>query len=69
MPSVGKHDTSADYARAVTPVTGKGYWAYADAYTVSLLKAWWGDAATAQNDGPTITCPASTARRGLNRRS
>ena len=24
----------------------KGYWAAADTYTVSLLKAWWGDAAT-----------------------
>lgn len=50
MPSVGKHDTFADYLAAVTPATGKGYWAYADAYTVSLLKAWWGDAATAEND-------------------
>jgi formate dehydrogenase major subunit len=27
-----------------------GAWGYMDAYMVSLLKAWWGDAATAEND-------------------
>jgi formate dehydrogenase major subunit len=27
-----------------------GYWGHMDAYLVSLLKAWWGDAATAEND-------------------
>jgi formate dehydrogenase major subunit len=30
--------------------TDKGFWANMRAYTVSLLKAWWGDAATADND-------------------
>jgi formate dehydrogenase major subunit len=30
--------------------TQKGYWAGMRAYTVSLLKAWWGDAARADND-------------------
>jgi formate dehydrogenase major subunit len=28
----------------------KGFWAEMDSYLVSLLKAWWGDAATADND-------------------
>ncbi|MDQ1385839.1 MAG: formate dehydrogenase major subunit [Actinomycetota bacterium] len=28
----------------------KGFWAEMKSYTVSLLKAWWGDAATADND-------------------
>jgi formate dehydrogenase major subunit len=28
----------------------KGFWANMGAYTVSLLKAWWGDAATESND-------------------
>ncbi|MGW4115490.1 formate dehydrogenase [Actinosynnema sp. NPDC004786] len=28
----------------------KGFWADMDAYAVSLLKAWWGDAATPDND-------------------
>ena len=60
---------SADYVRAVTPVTGKGYRAYADAYTVSLLKAWWGDAATAENDGPTTTCPPQRPGGDPTRRS
>ena len=71
MPSVGKHDTFADYVRAVTPATGKGYWAYADAYTVSLLKAWWGDAATAENDWaydylPRLNGPAGTYQTVVN---
>jgi formate dehydrogenase major subunit len=30
--------------------TDKGYWANMRAYLVSLLKAWWGDAATESND-------------------
>jgi formate dehydrogenase major subunit len=30
--------------------TGKGYWANMRSYLVSLLKAWWGPAATAGND-------------------
>jgi formate dehydrogenase major subunit len=30
--------------------TQKGYWANMRAYLVSLLKAWWGDAATADNE-------------------
>jgi formate dehydrogenase major subunit len=30
--------------------TEKGFWGNMRAYTVSLLKAWWGDAATAGND-------------------
>jgi formate dehydrogenase major subunit len=30
--------------------TDKGFWANMRAYTVSLLKAWWGDAATDAND-------------------
>jgi formate dehydrogenase major subunit len=30
--------------------TDKGYWGNMRSYLVSLLKSWWGDAATAQND-------------------
>jgi formate dehydrogenase major subunit len=30
--------------------SGSGFWGHTDAYLVSLLKAWWGDAATADND-------------------
>jgi formate dehydrogenase major subunit len=40
-----------DYVAAVgTPETHKGYWANGRAYATSLLKAWWGDAATKDND-------------------
>ncbi|OBJ53922.1 formate dehydrogenase [Mycobacterium asiaticum] len=50
MPKAGLHDTFRDYIDAVGPKNQKGYWAEADAYIVSLLKAWWGDAARADND-------------------
>jgi formate dehydrogenase major subunit len=65
MPVAGTHDTLADYLAVVGPKGQKGFWANADAYTVSLLKAWWGDAATADNDWaydylPRLTGPAGT---------
>jgi formate dehydrogenase major subunit len=46
MPEPGP--SLADYVEAHTPRTG--YWGRAAAYVTSLLKAWWGDAATADND-------------------
>jgi formate dehydrogenase major subunit len=48
MPSAHAHDALEDYVEQNSPHTG--YWANMGAYTVSLLKAWWGDAATAAND-------------------
>ncbi len=50
MPKAGTHDTLADYLEAVGSKKQKGFWANADAYTISLLKAWWGDAARKDND-------------------
>ncbi len=50
MPKVGTHDTLAAYLASISSPEQKGFWAHADAYSVSLLKAWWGDAATADND-------------------
>ncbi len=50
MPVVGKQDTYRDYLDAVASTQQKGYWAAAESYVVSLLKAWWGDAATAENN-------------------
>ncbi len=50
MPSAGVHDTLDDYLNAVGPKNQKSFWANADAYTISLLKAWWGDAATPENN-------------------
>ncbi|MGH2979185.1 MAG: formate dehydrogenase, partial [Solirubrobacterales bacterium] len=48
MPYPRETATLADYVAANTPETG--YWGRAPAYVVSLLKAWWGDAATEEND-------------------
>jgi formate dehydrogenase major subunit len=50
MPKVGPHDALDDYVAEIASPTQKGFWTDAKAYTVSLLKAWWGDAATAEND-------------------
>jgi formate dehydrogenase major subunit len=48
MPHADAHPTLADYIDANT--APGGFWGHADAYFISLLKAWWGDAATADND-------------------
>jgi formate dehydrogenase major subunit len=48
MPAAHAHDALKDYVEQNSPPAG--YWANMGAYTVSLLKAWWGDAATAEND-------------------
>lgn len=50
MPKAGVHDTFQQYIEAVGPKNQKGFWANADTYLVSLLKAWWGDAAREDND-------------------
>ncbi|MDT5347159.1 MAG: formate dehydrogenase major subunit, partial [Mycobacterium sp.] len=50
MPKAGVHDTFQEYIEAVGPKNQKGFWANADTYIVSLLKAWWGDAAREDND-------------------
>src|SRR4051812_35666988 len=48
MPHALQHDTLEDY---VADAAGKGgFWGNKRAYTVSLLKAWFGDAAQPEND-------------------
>jgi len=64
MPSAGRHDALADYLSTIGRKTQKGYWADADAYTVSLLKAWWGDAARAGNDWAFDYLPRLTGAHG-----
>jgi len=49
MPTAGDA-TLADYLDQITSQNQKGFWHNADAYMVSLLKEYWGDAATADND-------------------
>ena len=48
MPHARSNDNLDSYVEGEK--TGKGFWANARNYVVSLLKAWWGDAATAEND-------------------
>ena len=45
MPHVHGNEDLATYVHAES--TDKGFWANMGSYTVSLLKSWWGDAATA----------------------
>jgi formate dehydrogenase major subunit len=50
MPKVGEHDNLQDYLNTISSPQQKGFWTEADSYTISLLKSYWGDAATADND-------------------
>ncbi len=65
MPKAGTHDTLDDFIAAVgTPETHKGFWAKGRAYAVSLLKAWWGEAATEENDWAYDYLPRLTGAHG-----
>jgi formate dehydrogenase major subunit len=48
MPTADLHPTLDAYVQAATAPAG--FWGHADAYVVSLLKAWWGEAAQPEND-------------------
>ena len=48
MPQANGHESLDDFVAADAGV--RGFWGNMKSYTVSLLKAWWGDAATADND-------------------
>jgi formate dehydrogenase major subunit len=50
MPKSGEHDSLDHYVATITSPAQKGYWAEAGNFIVSLLKSYWGDAATADND-------------------
>jgi len=50
MPVAGQHDNLRDYLATISSPLQKGFWTNADAYTASLLKAWWGESATPEND-------------------
>ena len=64
MPMAGLHDTWDDYLAAIGSKDQKGFWANADTYAVSLLKAWWGEAATAENDWCFDYLPRLTGAHG-----
>jgi formate dehydrogenase major subunit len=50
MPRAGVHGDLDAYTASIKSDGQKGFWTAADTYMVSLLKAWWGDAATKDND-------------------
>ena len=50
MPDAGAHRDLASYVDSITGRHQKGFWGRAEAYTVSLLKAYWGGAAHPEND-------------------
>jgi formate dehydrogenase major subunit len=49
MPKVNQ-DSMATYLADIADPAQKGFWSDTENYSVSLQKAWWGDAATAEND-------------------
>jgi formate dehydrogenase major subunit len=50
MPNYRTHETFRQWVDAIRHPGQKGFWADAEAFAVSLLKAYFGDAATADND-------------------
>jgi formate dehydrogenase major subunit len=48
MPYAHQHQTRRAFVDADS--ANKGFWSEMDSYLVSLLKAWWGDVATPEND-------------------
>jgi formate dehydrogenase major subunit len=66
MPSAD-HGDLATYTDSIRADHQKGFWRNADAYTVSLLKEYWGDAATADNDYCFDYLPRITGDHGTYR--
>jgi formate dehydrogenase major subunit len=62
MPHAHQHQSLAEFIEA--DAGNKGFWGNMDAYTVSLLKAWWGDAATEDNDFCFDYLPRLTGNHG-----
>jgi len=64
MPKVGPHDSLDEYVAEIASPNQKGFWVNAKSYTTSLLKAWWGDAATEENDFAFQYLPRLTGDHG-----
>jgi len=64
FPVAGKHDTLRDYLDDAVPKDQKGFWSNGDAYMISLLKAWFGDDATEENDFGYHYMPRLTGAHG-----
>jgi formate dehydrogenase major subunit len=71
MPHHTQHETFQQWVDSIRHPDQKGFWANAEAYAVSLLKAYFGDAATKDNDWgygwlPRLTGDHGTYQQALN---
>jgi formate dehydrogenase major subunit len=64
MPKVGPHDSLDEYVGEIASPDQKGFWVNSKSYMVSLMKAWWGDAATEENDFAFSYLPRLTGDHG-----
>ncbi len=67
MPHAAHHQSLDDWIGAIRGPASKGFWGAAGAYGVSLLKAYWGDAATPENDFAYGYLPRITGDHGTYR--
>ena len=65
MPNPRAHQTHRDYVEANSAHTG--YWGHMEDYLVSLMKAWWGEAATVANDWAFDYLPRNTGEHDTYR--
>ncbi|NMO52845.1 molybdopterin-dependent oxidoreductase [Actinoplanes sp. TBRC 11911] len=64
MPTYDQHETFREWVDSIRHPGQKGFWANAEAYAVSLLKSYFGDAATAENDWGYGWLPRMTGDHG-----
>jgi formate dehydrogenase major subunit len=67
MPHAERHPDFRSWIGRIRKPGGKGFWDLADAYAVNLLKAYWGDHATAENDFCFDYLPKLTGDHGTYR--
>jgi formate dehydrogenase major subunit len=67
MPHAVQHPTLQHWVDSVRQPGAKGFWSNAGAYAVSMLKAYWGEAATAENDYCYDYIPRLTGDHGTYR--
>ena len=67
MPTAGEADSFDDWIGEISQPGSKGFWATGRSYGVNLLKAYWGDAATEENDFCFDYLPKITGDHGTYR--
>jgi formate dehydrogenase major subunit len=67
MPNAEEHTTLQEWIDSVRKPGSKGYWSEAGAYGINLLKAYWGEAATPENDFCFEYLPRITGDHGTYR--